>query len=120
MKGRGVRVISPEDFQTVTPDSTAKERFVLVDAIGVTETDLVDTQPLDRKPSVPLERLMKRISFGSRDPEIVSTVAARIARMERRLTDDERVELERLAGTSLNDLARGMVEAVDPDGQLEA
>ena len=47
MKGRGVRVISSADFQTVTPDATTKDRFVLVDAVGVTETDLVDSPPLE-------------------------------------------------------------------------
>jgi type I restriction enzyme R subunit len=120
MKGRGVRIIEPADFQAVTPDSKSKERFVLVDAVGVTEADLVDTQPLDREPTVPLERLMKRLSFGSRDPEVVSTVAGRIARLDRGLTDEERAQLEELAGMSLKDLARGMVEAVDPDRQLEA
>jgi type I restriction enzyme R subunit len=120
MIGRGVRVISDADFQAVTPDSKSKERFVIVDAVGVTETDLVDTQPLDRDPTVPLERLMKRLSFGSRDPEVVSTIAGRISRLERRLRDDERVELEQLAGMGLKDLARRMVDAVDPDRQLEA
>jgi type I restriction enzyme R subunit len=119
MKGRGVRVIPDADFQAVTPDSKSKERFVLVDAVGVTETDLIDTQPLDRDPTIPLERLMKRLSFGSRDPDVVSTIAGRISRLERRLRDDERAELEQLAGMSLKDLARGMVEAVDPDMQLD-
>ena len=42
---------------------------MIVDAVGVTETDLADTQPLDRKPTVPLERLLKQVSFGNRDPE---------------------------------------------------
>jgi type I restriction enzyme R subunit len=120
MKGRGVRVISPSDLKTVTPDAAAKDRFVLVDAVGVTETDLVDTQPLDREPTVPLERLLRRISFGSRDPDAISTIASRIARIERRLTPAERSELEQLAGMDLHDLTRGMVEALDPDRQLEA
>src|SRR5439155_12857655 len=93
MKGRGVRVIPDADFQAVTPDSKSKERFVLVDAVGVTETDLIDTQPLDRDPTVPLERLMKRLSFGSRDSDVVSTIAGRISRLERRFRDDERAEL---------------------------
>src|SRR5919197_1455451 len=119
MKGRGVRVISDDELRTVTPNAS-KDRFVLVDAVGVTETDLVDTQPLDREPTVPLERLMKRLSFGSRDPDVVSSVAARIARLERRLRDQERAELEELAGMSLNDLARGMVEALDRDQKLDA
>src|SRR5207253_9429025 len=120
MKGRGVRVISPPDLQTVTPDAGSKDRYVLVDAVGVTETDLVDTQPLDREPTVPLDRLLRRISFGARDPAAISTIAGRIARLERLLTADERSELEGLAGIGLNDLARGMVEAVDPDRQLDA
>jgi type I restriction enzyme, R subunit len=119
MKGRGVRVISDDELRTVTPNAS-KDRYVLVDAVGVTETDLVDTQPLERDPTVPLDKLLRRISFGSRDPHAISTVAARIARLERHLTSDERGELERLAGMSLNDLARGMVEALDPDRQLDA
>jgi type I restriction enzyme R subunit len=119
MKGRGVRVIEPSDFQLVTPDAKVKERFVIVDAVGVTETDLVETNPLDRKPTVPLDKLMRQISFGVRTPNVVSSVAARIARLERRLTPDQRAELEELAGMRLSDLSRGMVEAVDPDRQLE-
>jgi type I restriction enzyme R subunit len=112
-------VISDDDLRTVTPEAS-KDRYVLVDAVGVTETDLVDTQPLDREPTVPLEKLLRRISFGARDPDGISTVAARIARLERLLTNTERAELEQLAGLSLHDLSRGMVEAVDPDRQLDA
>ena len=55
MKGRGVRVIDPSDLRVVTPDATVKDRFVLVDAVGVTETALSDTVPLDRKHGVGLE-----------------------------------------------------------------
>ncbi len=58
MKGRGVRVIDAADFQPVTPDAPAKDRFVIVDAVGVTETDLADTLPLDRKPTVSLDKLL--------------------------------------------------------------
>jgi type I restriction enzyme R subunit len=120
MKGRGVRVISDAELEGVTPGGVSKDRYVLVDAVGVTETDLVDTQPLDREPTVPLDKLLRRLSFGARDPDAISTIAARIARLDRHLTDGQRAELEQLAGTSLHDLARGMVEALDPDRQLEA
>jgi type I restriction enzyme R subunit len=119
MKGRGVRVISDDELRTVTPNAS-KDRYVLVDAVGVTETDLVDTQPLEREPTVPLDKLLRRISFGSREPDAISTVASRIARLERHLTGEERAELEQLAGIGLNELARGMVEALDPDRQLAA
>lgn len=121
MKGRGVRIINDADFQAVTPDAAAKTRFVIVDAVGVTESDLNDTQPLERKPTVPLDKLLRDVSFGVRDPELVSSIAARIARLERQITKDDREELEALAGgLSLRDIARGLVEAIDPDRQLDA
>ena len=39
-----------------------------MDAVGVTETALMETKPLDRKPTVPLDRLFKDLAFGKRDP----------------------------------------------------
>ena len=119
MKGRGVRVIDAGDLRLVTPDAAAKDRFVIVDAVGVTESDLSETVPLDRKPTVPLEKLFKRISYGNRDPEVLSTIAGRLARLDRRLTRQDREELERLAGTSLKAIARGLVDALDPDRPAE-
>ena len=38
MKGRGVRTISRTELRSVTPDAKSKPRFVIVDAVGVTET----------------------------------------------------------------------------------
>jgi type I restriction enzyme R subunit len=113
MKGRGVRVIDEADFRSVTPDARAKDRFVIVDAVGVTEIDLSDTQPLDRQPTVPFEKLLKQLAFGGRDLDLVSTVAGRIARLDRQLTKDDREELEELAGMPLRDLTRKLVEAVE-------
>ena len=52
MKGRGTRVISPTDLKAVTPDVDHKTHFVIVDAVGVTETDKTDSRPLERKKSV--------------------------------------------------------------------
>jgi len=68
---------------------------------------------------VPLEKLFKRISYGNRDPEVLSTIAGRLARLDRRLTRQDREELERLAGTSLKAIARGLVDALDPDRPAE-
>ncbi len=36
------------DFRLITPDALVKERFVIVDAVRVTEHDYVDAAPLDR------------------------------------------------------------------------
>lgn len=47
MKGRGTRVINPDDFNAVTPDAKHKTHFVIVDAVGVCETDKTDSRPLE-------------------------------------------------------------------------
>ena len=119
MKGRGVRVIQPDDLRTVTPDAPAKDRFVIVDAVGVTETDLSETVPLDRKPTVSLDKLFKRVSYGNRDPDVLSTIAGRLARLDRRLTKPDRDEVETLAGMSLQEITHGIVAALDPDALPE-
>ncbi len=59
MKGRGARTIAPADFQAVTPDAAAKTRFVIVDAVGVTEHDFVDP-PLNRDKGVSLSSCSTR------------------------------------------------------------
>ena len=43
MKGRGVRVINDTDLRAVTPDARSKDRFVIVDAVGIVHEDLTDT-----------------------------------------------------------------------------
>src|SRR6202795_326709 len=48
MKGRGVRVISSDDFRAVTPDATNKTHFVIVDCVGQCEQVLTDSKPLER------------------------------------------------------------------------
>ncbi|HEY4621749.1 MAG TPA: DEAD/DEAH box helicase family protein, partial [Gaiellaceae bacterium] len=121
MKGRGVRVISDTDLQAVVPGATSKERFVIVDAVGVTEGELSETPPLDRQPTVPLERLLRQVSFGVRDPDAISAIASRLARLDRRLTDTQRTQLAVLGGgKTIKEIAGGIVAALDPDRQLEA
>ena len=51
MKGRGVRVIDPDELQAVTPDATAKTHFMIVDCVGVTEKTLSDTRSMEKNPA---------------------------------------------------------------------
>ncbi len=118
MKGRGVRVVGADELRGVTPDAVAKDHFVLVDAVGVTETKLVDTFPLERKPAVSFEKLLTQIGMGSSDPEVISSVASRIARLDARITDADRRAIEAIAGVSLTDLSHQLVEALDPDRHI--
>jgi type I restriction enzyme R subunit len=122
MIGRGVRIIDDTDFQSVTDDAEHKDRFVVVDAVGVSETDLVETLlPLDRKPSASLKDLMRMVGFGNHDAEVASTLAGRLARLDKQLPREDREMLARLAGgVYLGDIAHGIVAALDPDTQIEA
>lgn len=119
MKGRGVRVIDADDLKSVTPDAKAKDRFVLVDAVGVTEADLHDTTPMDRQPSIGMEKLLHSIALGNRGHDAVSTLASRIARLNLCLSKPDRAELEEILGMPLVTLTEGIVDALDPDKQYE-
>ena len=121
MKGRGVRTISPTDFNAVTPDADNKDRFVIVDAVGVTENRLSDSYTLERKPTISFEKLLDLVSMGNRDPEVLSSLASRLARLDCRLTPRDRQTIEAAAGgTPLQDLVSGLTAATDPDAAVEA
>ena len=45
MKGRGVRVQSETEMEQVNPGIKRKNRFVIIDAVGVCEQDLTDSRP---------------------------------------------------------------------------
>jgi type I restriction enzyme R subunit len=47
MKGRGACTITPTALQQVTPDAQEKPRFVVIDAVGVTESLKQVTAPLE-------------------------------------------------------------------------
>src|SRR5262249_46116857 len=98
MKGRGVRVIDVDALQTVTPDAGAKTHFVIVDAVGVSEQDKTATRPLDRQPSVPLDKVLGMVATGVTHPDLVSTVAARLARLARQLSEGQRQQVAHQAG----------------------
>jgi type I restriction enzyme R subunit len=113
MKGRGARTIPDADFQAVTPDATTKTRFVIVDAIGVTEHDFVEP-PLNRQRSVPLKKLLEKAANLTITEDEAATLASRLAKLELDLTDAERVELDEVAGQPVRDIIRSLVDAVEP------
>ena len=116
MKGRGVRIIDPNDLQAVSADATAKTHFVIVDAVGVTEAEFNDTNPLDRQKTVSLKKLLDQVASGVRDPDVVSSIAGRLARLDRVITPDDRQELaDATDGIDLSVVVRMLTDAVDID-----
>ena len=120
MKGRGSRIIDPNDLKAVTPDARRKDRFIIVDAVGATELDLDDSAPMERRRTVPLERLLQNIAQGTYTVDDVSSVAHRLARLNVQITDGDRARLAELAGKDLSGIIHDLVDAIDPDRHLDA
>jgi type I restriction enzyme, R subunit len=116
MKGRGVRTIDSNDLQGVSADATAKTHFVIVDAVGVTEGEFNDSAPLERNKTQSLKKLLDQLAAGVRDPDVVSSIGGRLARLDRVISNDDRKQLAEAAnGLQLSDLVRMLTESVDID-----
>jgi type I restriction enzyme R subunit len=122
MKGRGTRVVTPTDLQSVSgEDARAKTRFVIVDAVGVCESDKTESRPLDRQPTLPLKTLLQRVIFpGGRDEDTLTTLAARLARLDRELEPAQRQQIVQASGGHTPaSLANALLRAFDPDAIAE-
>jgi len=65
MKGRGVRVISDDDLRGVNPgEHVHKDRFIIVDCVGVCERDKRGSGPMDQQKPLRRRRLYRRLSCG--------------------------------------------------------
>ena len=121
MKGRGVRTISQTEFNSVTPDATDKDRFVIVDAVGVTESELGESYSLDRHPSVSFDRLLDLVAMGDHQPDTLSSLASRLARLDRRLSPRTGRRWSRWPDSAtIKELVSKLVKATDPDEALKA
>jgi type I restriction enzyme, R subunit len=122
MKGRGTRVLSATELQSASgEDARAKTHFVIVDAVGVCESDKTESRPLDRQPSVPLKTLLQRVVFpGGRDEDTLTTLAARLARLDRELEPAQREQVSVASGgRTLANLSAALLRANDPDAIAE-
>lgn len=116
MKGRGVRSIKDADLKQVTPDAKTKTRFILIDAVGVSESCKTASQPLERKRAVGFDKLLDQLAAGRRDEDALSSLSGRLAALERKIgpEDQERIQ-EATGGITLRQLANNLLDAVDTD-----
>jgi len=120
MLGRGTRVVSPTELQNVTSDASLKDHFVIVDAVGLTEQELMDPQTLERKPSASFKQLLESVALGVSDEETLSSLAGRLIRLEKHLDRGQLAEIrDHTGGANLTEIARGLLEAIDADKILE-
>ncbi|HEY4145999.1 type I restriction-modification enzyme R subunit C-terminal domain-containing protein [Pinirhizobacter sp.] len=117
MKGRGVRSLDAESLKKVSSSAdSAKTHFVLIDAVGVEKSLKTESRPLEKMPAVSLNNLLKGVAIGSRDDDTVLTLGNRLVRLAKQLDDKALTRIKQVAdGRSLNDLARNLIIALDPD-----
>ena len=121
MKGRGTRVLTPTELQNVSGEKAhAKTHFVIVDAVGVCESDKSDSRPLDRLPTVGLDKLMLAVQMASPSEDTLTTLAARLSRLDRALSPQQRQKVEEVAGKSVAELSSTLLRAADPDAIAQA
>nr|MBC8362857.1 DEAD/DEAH box helicase family protein [Candidatus Desulfatibia profunda] len=121
MKGRGTRTLGYDDLKKVTPSvHTSKTGFVIVDAVGVSRSVKTDSRPLERKKSVPLKDLLQAVLMGQTDEDIYTSLAGRLARLEKQITEDERKKFRQMSGgKTINKLVHELLDAYDPDKIVE-
>jgi type I restriction enzyme R subunit len=121
MKGRGVRVVSDTEMEQVNPGIKRKTRYVIVDAVGVCERVQTESRPLEKKPTVSFEKLLDAAALGTTEVAAIESLAGRLIRLERRFDAEVEAEVVQAAkGQTLSQIAKGLLEAVDPDKIADA
>jgi type I restriction enzyme R subunit len=121
MKGRGTRVLTPTDLQAVSgADARAKTHFVIVDAVGVCESDKTDSRPLEKQPAVKFDKLLLGVALGKRDEDTLTTLAGRLARLDRELDSAQRQQITEIAGgKTITQMSATLLRAIDPNAIAE-
>lgn len=121
MKGRGTRVLTPTDLQSVSgAEARAKTHFIIVDAVGVCESDKTESRPLERKPTVAFDKLLLGVALGKRDEDSLTSLAGRLARLDRELTPAQQKEVTTTSGGhTLSQMSAALLKAFDPDAVAE-
>ncbi len=76
----------------------------------------IESRPLERQPHVPLHKLLEAVALGSTDKDVVSSLASRLARLDRRMSKAESDAVRDAAhGVELTSIVHGLLDALDPD-----
>lgn len=124
MVGRGVRSIHNDDLRAVTPNADCKTRFYVIDAVGVSESQKIDSRPLECKKHLSLKELLQQVresvAKGEYDKDTLLSLASRLTRLELKLSKEDNASLQELNfGKSLCALAKEILEFADSLQALE-
>lgn len=99
MKGRGVRTISDDVLQTVTPNASSKDLFYLVDAVGVTEHVMsVPGASVDPGRHKTLRQLLEQIRMGYIPDDNIRLLASFLSRVNQKAKEKHKQKFTKISG----------------------
>ncbi len=115
MKGRGTRTLDHDGLRKVSSAAkSAKTHYVIVDAIGVTKSLKTASRPPITRPTVRFSDLAMEVVMGATDADTVSSLAGRLARIERQLTPLQQHTLaQKMGGTTVGQIVKALFHAID-------
>jgi type I restriction enzyme R subunit len=118
MKGRGTRTCSVEELKAKgTPTAKySKDHFVIIDAIGVEQSQKTDSRPLEKAPGVSLKDIMQSVAMGNTSEDMLTTLANRLIRLEQQLKDKDKTTFsEKAEGLTIKEVVKKLLHAHNPD-----
>jgi type I restriction enzyme R subunit len=116
MLGRATRTLSKDDLEKISPSATQKKLgYIVVDAVGVTKSHKTTSRQLERKPTISTKDLMMNVALGAHDEDTLTTLAGRLARLDKILTPKEREKFAEICDTPVITIATNMLNAFDAD-----
>lgn len=115
MKGRGVRTISDDQLQAVTPNAITKDCYFLVDCVGVTEHTMTLPEPGDKlgeKP-IPLRLLLERIAHGDLPDKYLRRLASVLSFINKKATNEQKIKFRGLSEVDMLEVAKGIFDALE-------
>lgn len=73
-------------------------------------------RPLEKRNSVPFQKLIQDVALGVRDEATLSSLANRLARLDREIDEREAAEIRDVSGgVTIEGMVNRLLEAIDPD-----
>lgn len=118
MKGRGTRTCSVEELKAKgTPTAKfSKDHFVIIDAIGVEQSQKTDSRPLEKVPGISLKDILTSVAMGNTSEEMLTSLANRLIRLDKQLSEKDKAAFaENANGQTINQVVKQLLQAHDPD-----
>jgi len=116
MLGRATRTLGEDDLKKVSPSAAQRKLgYVVVDAVGVTKSQKSASRQLERNPTVSMKDLMMSVALGAHDEDTLTTLAGRLARLDKVMTSKEKEKFAEICETPIISIASNMLNAFDAD-----